>query len=188
MSLGHRGANLDTGRVIEARDYDIEIDSVPNDLLNKFGENYSQDSWYENVQNVRKLALEEVEHIGSLARELEEDFHELNEERLDQMLENDTLHMSDVWEGWRDNRIIGTCKERGITAVMLYNELDIKSRYHQGELRQENGVRAGHAWATVRNNDGDVYISDPSKSGDGLVKMDETDRYYFTNNLSVNKR
>lgn len=160
-------------------DYDVKVDRRPEELTSEFLDQYDwtmedvEDEWSQIVEDARNFAIDEIIHVAAVARDEDIDAAVLDDERIQAQSENEILNMSYVWDGeWRDLRA-GTCQERALTLHALYNELGIDSQYHEGVLRLDDGDYGGHGWTTV----GNQYISDPSNAGDGVIPVEEADRY-----------
>lgn len=183
MRPSRRGFKLSEGDRLVSGDYSIAIDTSPEELAEEFRNRYGEPSDYntnfEALDDVRKFVMDEIPHINAIARQLDRDKIELNEERLEAQSESDTLRMSYLWNGkWRGTRA-GTCQERGITLNTLYQEFGFPSRYFEGEFIMDNGVHSDHSWTNVRTSidSEDRFISDPSKAGEGLIPETEASRY-----------
>lgn len=180
VTCGSGGAKLSEGKRVLNADYDLQVDTRPEELTREFLDKYDwvkgdvEEEWSQIVEDVRNFAVDTITHTAALAREEGlTDSESLEEDRVYAQCEDGTLKMSNVWEGsWRDMRA-GTCQERAITLHALYDELGIDSKYHEGSLTLENGTYAGHCWTTVE----DEYISDPSISGDGVISIEDAERY-----------
>lgn len=179
VTRGSGGAKLSKGKRILNADYDIQLDTRPEELTHEFLDQYDwvvsdvEEEWGQVVEDARNFAVDTITHTSAVAREEGlTDSDPLEEDRVHAQCEDGTLKMSNVWEGsWRD-MMAGTCQERAITLHALYEELGIDSQYHEGSLTLEDGTYAGHCWTTV-----DEYISDPSISGDGVIPIEEAERY-----------
>lgn len=176
---GGTGASLSEGERILNADYDVEVDRRPEELTSEFLDQYSwamddvEEEWDQIVEDARNFALDEIVHVGAIARDENVDMRALDDERIEAQSEDGILKMSYVWDGeWRGLRG-GTCQERALTLHALYNELGIDSQYHEGALKLEDGRYGGHGWTTVE----DQYISDPSNAGDGVTLVEDTERY-----------
>lgn len=178
VSRGSSGVSLSEGKKLLNADYDLEVDTRPEELTNEFLDQYNwtldevDDNWYQVVDDARKFARDEVKHVAAIARHTGADPSKLDEERIEAQVEGGILKMSNVWDGeWR-NTIAGTCQERAITLHAIYKELGLDSEYHEGYLELQGGGFGGHGWTTVGE-----YISDPSNAGDGVTPIEEADRY-----------
>lgn len=178
MSFGkHRGKQISKGVSILHSDYDISLDAHPTELVEDFEQEIDYDPYTANIETLatdaQEYVIDNIEHVNAIARELGEDPELIDRERIFEQSEKGKLKMSNVWNGAWNDRNIGTCQERALTLQAMYEELNIDSQYHTGGLRLEDGQTAQHAWTTVENE----YISDPSVNGDGLIPINETDRY-----------
>jgi len=180
VTLGSSGASLRKGKKILNADYDLQVDVRPDELTEEFLNEYDwamddvEEEWGQIVEDARTFAVDAITHIEAVARdEGLPDSDPLEEDRVYTQSEDGTLKMSNVWDGvWRGIRA-GTCQERAITLQTLYSELGINSQYHEGTLKLESGSYAGHSWTTVE----DEYISDPSNAGDGVIPIEDAERY-----------
>ncbi len=177
MRTSFNGSSLRKGDIITADDYNIEIDTYPHEIAKNF-EN-TKDAPKNSIRylnTTRRHIMDEIPHINAVARALEEDPNELDDNRLEAQVEDGTLKMSSVWEGDWEGRKAATCQERAITLNLLYKQLGLTSKYQQGQIKLENGIWSEHGWTTVKTEQTE-YISDPSKSGDGVIPVKDRDRY-----------
>ena len=180
VTRGSGGAKLGEGKRILNADYDIEVDTRPDELTQEFLDEYKwemgdvEEEWSQIVEDARKFVVDEITHIEAVARdEGLMDSEPLEEDRIYAQSENGTLKMSNVWGGaWRDIRA-GTCQERAITLHTVYKELGIDTEYHEGFLYLDGRGSGYHGWTTVNGE----YISDPSIAGEGVVPIEDAERY-----------
>lgn len=178
MSFGkHTGASVSKGESIIHSDYDVLLDSSPEELVEEFREevNYRpEEADIETLaEDVQAYVVDNIEHVNAVAEEMGWSYEAVDESRVSQQSENGAVLMSNVWDGiWRD-RVIGTCQERALTGHAMYREFGVNSEYHSGALKTHAGEMAQHAWTTVEGE----YISDPSANGDGFIPIEDADRY-----------